>query len=136
AGQTLTADPLTGTPFFLNTFNLFSDVKDPNRTKVDPVWFGSQYLTRMPMPNDWTVGDGLNTAGFRWRQPHAGPDGATGQSQNTNRNHLTARIDYQLNGNNKLTYKMSREKDWGVTSQTGLADYPVGAFGDVRRVPG
>ena len=51
AGQTLTTDPATGTPLFLNSFNLFSDVKDPNRTKIDPVWFGPQYLTRMPAPN-------------------------------------------------------------------------------------
>src|SRR5215475_14283662 len=64
SGQTLAADPFRGTPLFLNTFNLFSDVRDPNRTRIDPVWFGPQYLTRMPLPNDWTVGDGLNTAGF------------------------------------------------------------------------
>src|SRR2546425_4997431 len=134
-GQPLTGDPVTGAPLFLNSFNLFTDVKDPYRTRIDPVWVGPQWLTRMPKPNDWTVGDGLNTAGFRWKQPHAGMYGATGQSQNTNRNHLTARIDYQLNGNNKLTYTMSREKDWGVTSQTGLPDYPAGAFGQVQRVP-
>src|SRR5437667_2916866 len=62
-------------------------------------------------------------------------DGATGQSHNTNRNQLTTRFDYQLNSNNKLTYTMSREKDWGVTGQTGLPDYPAGAFGDVKRMP-
>jgi hypothetical protein len=45
------------------------------------------------------------------------------------------RLDYQLNGNNKLTYTMSREEDWGVTAQTGLPDFPGGYFGDVRRVP-
>ena len=134
-GQPVTADPVTGAPLFLNSFNLFTDVKDPYRTRIDPVWFGPQYLTRMPAANDWTVGDGLNTAGFRWRQPHAGLDGATGQSQNANRNHLTTRFDYQINTNNKLTYTMSREKDWGVTGQTGLTDYPAGAFGDVKRVP-
>src|SRR5438876_4870290 len=134
-GQPLSADPVTGTPLFLNSFNLFSDVRDPNRTRIDPVWVGPQWLSRMPSPNDFTVGDGLNTAGFRWNQPHAGMDGATGQSQNTNRNHLTARIDYQLNANNKLTYTMTREKDWGVTGQTGLPDYPAGAFGDVKRAP-
>jgi hypothetical protein len=135
AGQPLTADPATGAPLFLNSFNLFTDVKDPNRTRIDPVWVGPQWLTRMASPNDWTVGDGLNTAGFRWHQPHAGLDGATGQSQNPNRNSLTVRIDYQLNNSNKLTYTMTREKDWGVTGQTGLPDYPAGAFGDVRRVP-
>ncbi|HYR87915.1 MAG TPA: TonB-dependent receptor [Terriglobia bacterium] len=135
AGQVLTANPLNGAPLFLNSFNLFTDVRDPNRTRIDPVWFGPQYLTRMPLPNDWTVGDGLSTAGFRWKQPHEGLDGATGQSQNANRNHLTTRIDYQLNTANRLTYTMSREKDWGVTGQTGLPDYNTGAFGDVKRVP-
>ncbi len=63
-GQTLTVNPANGAPLFLNSFNLFSDVKDPNRTAIDPVWFGPQNLTRLPLPNDWTVGDGLNTAGY------------------------------------------------------------------------
>jgi hypothetical protein len=134
-GQTLTVNPTNGAPLFLNSFSLFSDVNDPNRPAIDPVWFGPQNLTRLPLPNDWTVGDGLNTAGFRWRQPHAGLDGATGQSQNTNRNALTLRFDYQLSEKNKLTFTMSREKDWGVTGQTGLPDVPAGEFGDVKRVP-
>jgi hypothetical protein len=134
-GNTLTADPSGGGALFLNSFNLFSDVRDPNRTQIDTTWYGPQYLSRMPMPNDWSVGDGLNTAGFRWRRPLEGQDGATGQSQNTNRDHLTARVDYQINSNHKVTYTMSREKDWGVTGQTGQPDFPTGAFGDVRRVP-
>ena len=134
-GQTLTADPFNGTPLFLNSFHLFNDVRDPNRTRIDPVWFGPQFLTRMPLPNDWSQGDGLNTAGFRWRQPHEGLDGATGQSQNTNRNHLTLRFDYQLNASNRFTFTMSREKNWGVTGQTGLPDLPTGVFGQVKRVP-
>jgi len=133
-GQTLTADA-NGNPLFLNSFNLFTDVNDPNRKGIDPIWVSSQYLPRMPFPNDWTIGDGLNTAGFRWKQPHDGLDGATGQSQNTNRNNLTPRFDYQLNTSHKFTFTMSREKDWGVTGQTGLPDYPLGAFGDVKRVP-
>lgn len=135
AGQTLGADPVTGAPLYLNSFNLFTDVKDPNRTQIDPVWFGPQYLTRMPLPNDWSVGDGLNTAGFKWLQPHDGLDGATGQSADPNRNHMTIRVDYQFNTKHKVTYTMTREKDWGVTGQTGLPDFPAGVFGDVLRVP-
>ena len=30
---------------------------------------------------------------------------------------------------------MSREKDWGVTGQTGLPDFPAGYFGEIRRFP-
>ena len=132
-GQTLAADPATGAPLFLNSQTLFG--VDPLRTRIDTVWVSKEYLPRMPRANDWTVGDGLNTAGFRWRRVQEGVDGATGQSQNTNRNQLTTRFDYQINGSNKATFTMSREKDWGVTGQTGLPDYPLGAFGDVKRVP-
>src|SRR5205823_12786993 len=31
----LTTDPATGAPLFLNSFNVFSDVKDPFRTRID-----------------------------------------------------------------------------------------------------
>jgi len=134
-GNILTADPTTGAPLFLNQFNLFSDVNDPNRTRIDPVWVASQYLPRMPLPNDWTVGDGLNWAGHRWLRTQRGTDGATGATQTTNRNHVTVRIDYQINNNNKVTYTMTQERNWGVTGQTGLPDYPNGYFGEVVREP-
>src|SRR5438093_230713 len=135
AGQILATNPANGAPLFLNSFNLFGDVRDPNRTRIDPVWFGPQYLMRKPLPNDWTVGDGLNTAGFRWRRRHEGTDSATGKDADTNRDHLTTRFDYQINANHKVSYTMSREEDWGVTGQTGLPDFPNGYFGKVRRTP-
>src|SRR5207247_335153 len=94
-GNVLSTDS-TGAPLFLNSFNLFSDVKDPFRTKLDPVCVGPQYLRRMPLPNDWTVGDGLNTAGIRWQRRIGGLDGATGDTQTTNRNKYNSRFDYQL----------------------------------------
>ncbi len=101
-------------PAAVRSFNVFSDVKDPNRTGIDPTWVGPQYLTRMPLPNNYQGGDGLNTAIFQWLRPEAGFDGSTGSSPNTNRNHLTARIDYQFNSRNKVNFTMTREKDWGV----------------------
>jgi len=122
-------------PAAVKSFNLFSDVKDPNRTGIDPTFMSKYYLPNMNSPNNWQLGDGLNTAGFQWLQPQNGYDGATGQSPNTNRNHLTMRFDYQLNSKNKLTFTMTREKNWGVTGQTGLADLPAGGFGDVYRTP-
>jgi hypothetical protein len=134
-GNTLSASPANGAPLFVNSFNLFSDVRDPNRTRIDPLWVGPQYLSRMPMPNDYTVGDGLNTAGFRWLRRHPGVDSSTGNDPNTNRDHMSARVDYQINTKNKLTYTMSREENWGVTGQTGLPDFPDGYFGEIRRFP-
>ncbi len=124
-----------GVPLFLNQFNLFSDVKDPNRTRIDPVWVGPQLLTRLPLPNNWTVGDGLNTAGYQFQRRESGIDGATGQSPSANRDHLTLRFDYQVNDKNKLNFVMSREHDWGVSSQSGQLFYPAGYIGDVQRAP-
>jgi hypothetical protein len=119
----------------MNQIDVFRDINDPNRTRIDPVWVGPQYLKRMPLPNDWTVGDGLNTAGFRWLRTHRGSDSATGTDPNTNRNHMTLRFDYQINTSNKVFYSMTKEKNWGVTGQTGLPAYPDGYFGEVRRQP-
>src|SRR5215471_13377459 len=91
-------------PAAVRSFNLFSDVNDPNRSGIDQTFMAKYYLPNMPLPNNYMIGDGLNTAGFQWLQPQNGFDGATGQSPNTNRNHLTLRFDYQVNTNNKLTF--------------------------------
>jgi hypothetical protein len=122
-------------PAAVSSFNLFSDVKDPFRTGIDQTWIAPQYFTRMPAPNNYLVGDGLNTAGFQWLRPEAGLDGSTGASPDSDRNHLTARVDYQINNKNKVSFTMTREKDWGVTQQTGEPDFPKGQFGQESRLP-
>jgi len=132
-GNTLTS--AGGVPLFLNQFNLFTDVKDPNRTGIDSAWFGPQYLSRLPLPNNWTVGDGLNTAGFQFQRREQGIDGATGQSPSADRDHLTLRFDYQVNDKNRVNFVMSREHDWGVSGQTGQLQYPAGYIGEVQRNP-
>ncbi|HEV3334299.1 MAG TPA: TonB-dependent receptor [Bryobacteraceae bacterium] len=124
-----------GTPLFLNSVNLFS-AGGPNFSGIDPVWFGPQYVNKyMPLPNNYTVGDGLNIAGFQWAQTQNGQDGATGQSPNTNRNNYTLRFDYQINSSQKVNFVVTKEHDWGVTGQTGIPDYPTGFYGDVQRNP-
>jgi hypothetical protein len=142
SGNVLTS--ANGQPLYLNQFNMFTQVGDPNRSQIDPVWVGPQFLSRMPLPNNYTVGDGLNTAGFQWQQTQTGQDGATGQSPNPNRNNFTLRLDYQVNDRNKLSFIMTREHDYGVTGQTGLPGLPAmnpgdnsgpGFFGDVQRFP-
>jgi hypothetical protein len=127
-------------PGAVKSFNVFSDVKDPNRTGIDQTWVAPQYLTRMPLPNNYQTStaspiDGLNTAIFQWLRPENGFDGSTGSSPNTNRNNLTARVDYYFNSKNKVNFTMTREKDWGVSSQTGEPDYPAGQFGQIQRTP-
>ena len=124
-----------GSPLFLNSVNLLA-AGGPNFNAIDPVWFGPQYIGKyMPLPNNFTVGDGLNTAGFQWAQTQNGQDGATGQSPNTNRNNYTLRFDYQINASQKVNFVVTKEHDWGVTGQTGIPDYPAGYYGDVQRNP-
>ena len=120
---------------FMNSLNLFSDVNDPNRTRIDPAWVAPQLLKFMPMPNDYTVGDGLNTAGFRWLRPIEGAEDATGVTNNSNRNQYNVRLDYQVTASHKLFGTMSREKDTGLTGQAGIAAYPNGFNGTVERRP-
>ena len=70
----------------LATINLFSDVMDPNRgTAISNNAYLQETLRRMPAPNDFTVGDGLNTAGISWVRRVSGDDNAAGTSQDTNR---------------------------------------------------
>jgi hypothetical protein len=124
-----------GVPLFLNQIDLFNDVHDPNRTRIDPVWVAPQLLKLMPLPNDYRVGDGLNTAGFRWLRPIRGSEDATGVTNNSNRDQYNVRVDYQLTSQHKLFGTMSREKDTGLTAQAGIAAYPNGFNGVVERRP-
>jgi len=143
AGATASVDtsgnPLTsagGVPLYLNTVNLLAAGAGPNFATIDPTWFGPQMLGKyMPLPNNYSIGDGLNTAGFTWQQRLNGFDGATGQSPNNDRNNFTIRLDYNINDKHKLNFIMTREHDWGATTQSGIPDYPAGVFGQERRDP-
>jgi hypothetical protein len=43
--------------------------RDPTRLTVDPTGVMSHVLSYLPLPNNYRVGDGLNTAGFTWNYP-------------------------------------------------------------------
>ena len=55
-------------PAGLRSFNLFSDVQDPFRTGITTSPYWRNVLTAMPKANDFTIGDGLNTASHRWNR--------------------------------------------------------------------
>ena len=117
----------------LESINLFSDVNDPNRgTGISNNPFIQETLRRMPVPNDYTVGDGLNTAGFNWVRSESGIDNAAGTSQNTNRDNLNVRFDYQINDANKINFVMSREYNF---NDSGLPAWPGGFQGRATRSP-
>src|SRR5437867_691661 len=68
---------------------------DDLKTRVDPAGIGVnapflQYMQSYPLPNDFTVGDGLNVQGFRFTAP-----------QKSRYNLYTARFDYALDSSGR-----------------------------------
>ncbi len=51
----------------LQTVSLFG--RDPSRLVADTTGIVAHNLGYMPLPNNYRVGDGLNTAGFTWTRP-------------------------------------------------------------------
>ena len=51
----------------LQTVSVFG--RDPNRLVADPTGTMAKYFGIAPPPNNYLVGDGLNTAGFLWARP-------------------------------------------------------------------
>jgi hypothetical protein len=60
-------------------------------------------IDKMPLPNDYTVGDGLNTAGYTWIRRGTG-----GQ---VNRDQINVRLDHNFSQSHKLTFSMTREEN-------------------------
>ena len=74
----------------------------------------------MPMPNNYTVGDGLNTAGYRWlRNEHNGTESVFGTpSVSINagglaRKQINTKIDHNFNSRNKLAASYTFENSAG-----------------------
>ena len=116
----------------LQSFNLFSDVNDPFRTGISNHPYIQETLRRMPLPNNFNTGDGLNTAGFNWVRRESGDDNAAGTSQDVNRDNLNLRFDYQITDGNSVSFIYSREHDWG---ENGLPAWPSGFKGISSRDP-
>jgi hypothetical protein len=76
----------------------------------------------MPRANDFTTGDGLNTAGHRWsRRLYTGGGGSGGS-----RDGATLKIDRQFNPRHKMSLVASREKSW---ADTNASNWPNGFHG-------
>jgi hypothetical protein len=104
----------------LRSFNLFTDVRDPLRTAIDPAI--QRVIAKMPLPNNWTIGDGLNTAGINWLR----------RTKTNNRDTYNGRLDYQFNTKHKVSFIMSKQKDSTPSNQ---AQYPDGYDGIVFGYP-
>ncbi len=68
---------------------------DPRALGLDPV-MQNEILKFLPLPNDFTTGDGLNTAGYRWNSPSKSPVDS-----------LTTRFDVTLNQRQSIFVRYS-----------------------------
>ena len=117
----------------LQSINLFS--YDPNRPGFDPAGYMQSIIARMPPPNDFTVGDGLNTAGIRWTRRISGEDVTDGNTYDqNNRDQINLRLDHNFNAANKLSFVYTYER--GLNHTLGdLAEWPNGYDGANQKHP-
>ena len=111
---------------------------DSNRTQMDPVGVSQKYLALMPRANIFDVGDGLNTAGYRWvRRGHNNANFglATGTSTDTDRKQINAKIDHNFNSRNKAAFNYSYEWLDGDYLQSTANAWPGGYTSQVIRRP-
>ncbi|MBI2150151.1 MAG: TonB-dependent receptor [Acidobacteria bacterium] len=126
-GNSVTPRNATGP---LSQFSVFN--RDAVRPGFDPSGWIPMAISRMPLPNDFTVGDGLNTAGIRWTRRRRDLDDVTGSSPNINRDQINLRLDHNFNPNNKIFFTGTREWD---LSDTQIAPWPDGYGGFFKRRP-
>ena len=117
----------------LQTINLFG--LDPNRTGIDTSPYMQETMARMPLPNEFTTGDGLNTAGIRFVEKIKGFDLQNGNGSNVDRDQYNLRLDHNFNANHKLSMVGTREHDWGNSIPAGIRAWPSGYDGLAVRRP-
>jgi hypothetical protein len=110
---------------------------DPNRWNTDPTGYVTQVFKQVPLPNNYEVGDGLNTAGNRYVRRRKGADGGsvfgTGTpGDNTNRKQMNVKIDHIFTTKHKVASQFSIERD---NAQGNPPDYQQGFWGEVFRKP-
>jgi hypothetical protein len=97
---------------------------DPFRTGMDPTGYVQQVLDVMPQPNNYEVGDGLNTAGHRWVRRDQGATNRFGFGSPNNRKQLNLRIDQNFNQSHKVNF--------GYTYENNDSDYSPGLWPTLR----
>jgi hypothetical protein len=106
---------------------------DSNRKALDPTGYVTKLLGKMPTPNNYEIGDGLNTAGYRWlRRESNGTESIFGTNGNLARKQINTKIDHNFNSTNKLGVSYTYEDSSGTAS---FSQWPDGFQGSVFRKP-
>jgi hypothetical protein len=84
---------------------------DPYRRQLDPSGMISRLLDYVPLPNNYEIGDGLNTAGFRWLRNSRGIDNLFGSGEATGiRKQFNVKIDHNFNASHKANVNWTYER--------------------------
>jgi len=84
---------------------------DSNRVALDSTGFISRTLAYMPLPNNYEIGDGLNTAGFRWLRHNTGLDNLFSIGEDTGiRKQINVKIDQNFSAKHKANVNVSYER--------------------------
>jgi hypothetical protein len=96
----------------MQTISVFN--RDPNRPGFDPTGYIQRIVANMPAPNDFTGGDGLNTAIFRWNRKGDSLICSSicqqGLEDDVNRNQINAKVDHHFNTNHKFSVNYTFER--------------------------
>ncbi len=109
--------------------------RDTLRPAISNTAYMQETLRRMPPPNEYSTGDGLNTATIRFTRRVEGLDLTLGNGPDVNRDQYNVRLDHQFNSNHKLSVIGTREKTWGAATQAVLRSWPEGFDGQAVRRP-
>ena len=107
----------------LLSFDVFT--RDPNRPDWDSTGYMKALIAKMPMPNNWTTGDGLNTANYQFTQRQSGTESPFSGAVEVNRDQLNFRVDHNFNSKNKFFFTVSREHVW---ADSQLPTWPGSGF--------
>jgi hypothetical protein len=96
---------------------------DPYRTRQDPTGFVGRVLGKMPIPNNYEIGDGLNTAGHRWtRAVRGGNEGIFGfGGTGAARKQINLKLDHNFSTTHKIAGTYTYERS---TGRTNLMPWP------------
>jgi len=129
----IAADPVNCSEYDFDVPGTVDGTWDPYRTDVDPTGFMSKFLDVMPLPNEYEVGDGLNSGGIRWTRTLSGADNLYGIGEDTNRKQINVRIDHNFNDKHRISGNMSFERN---KADDTFATWPQNSWpGAVRRQP-
>ena len=109
---------------------------DNYRTQYDQSGFVSRFSERMPLPNNYQRGDGLNLAAHRWTR--RGNGGATifgGSLYDDNRKAITVKIDHNINAEHRASGTIGYETNYGDDAERVWPESAGGYGGLIERKP-